>query len=93
MERADHLYGGLTEVACRRCGACVRVRKHSAEHTNIQWNAASVQKCLEFKGKQSAFVPTCSSLHASIDEAVLRGRVSVPSPVPPTIPPSRGSDG
>ena len=78
MERADHLYGGLTEVTCLRCGACVLVRKHSAQHTNIQWTAASVATCLEFKGKQSAFVPTCSSLHASIGEAVLRGRVSVP---------------
>jgi hypothetical protein len=78
MERADHLYGGLTEVACLRCGACVKVRKHSAQHTNIQWSGASVGQCVEFKGRQSAFVPTCSSLHASVEVAVHEGRVSVP---------------
>jgi hypothetical protein len=78
MERADHLYGGLTEVACRLCGACVRVRKHSAQHTNIQWSSGSVGRCLEFEGRQSAFVPTCSSLRDSIDLAVHLGLVSVP---------------
>ena len=78
MERADHLYGGLADVACRRCGACVKVRKHSAHHTNVQWTSASVQTCAEFKGRESAFIPSCSSLRDSIDLAVLEGRVTVP---------------
>ena len=76
MERADHLYGGLTEVACRICGGCVMVRKHSPQHTNIQWSAAAVGKCLEFKGKQSASIPTCAGLGLSIDEAVQTGQLS-----------------
>jgi hypothetical protein len=78
MERADHLYGGLTDVTCRLCGACVQVRKHSPQHTNVQWMPSSVQTCVEFKGRESAFIPTCSSLRDSIDLAVLEGRVSVP---------------
>jgi hypothetical protein len=78
VERADHLYGGFTEVTCRRCGTCVRVRKHSAQHTNVQWTSASVQSCVEFKGRESAFIATCSGLRDSIDLAVLEGRVSVP---------------
>jgi len=78
MERADHLYGGLTEVACRLCGACVRVRKHSARHTNVQWSSAAVAACAEFKGRESASIPTCLSLRDSIEEAVRAGRVRVP---------------
>ena len=78
MERADHLYGGLTDVTCRLCGACVKVRKHSAQHTNVQWNSGSVQVCVEFKGRESAFIPTCSNLRDSIGLAVAEGRVSVP---------------
>ena len=56
----------------------MRVRKHSPQHTNVQWTPGSVQTCLEFKGRESAFVPTCSSLRDSIDLAVVEGRVSVP---------------
>lgn len=78
MERADHLYGGLTDVTCRRCGAWVKVRKHSAQHTNIQWSPTATGRCLEFQGRESAFIPTCSSLRDSIDLAVRDGRVSVP---------------
>jgi hypothetical protein len=78
MERADHLYAGLTEVTCRRCGACVLVRKHSAQHTDIQWTSASLRRCVEFEGLESACIPTCSSLSDSIGLAVREGRVSVP---------------
>lgn len=78
MERVDHLYGGLQEVTCRECGACVRVRKHSPPHTIVQWTTAAVDACVEFKGHESARVPTCLSLRASIDEAVRAGRVEVP---------------
>lgn len=93
MERVDHLYAGLTDLTCRLCGACVRVRKHSAQHTDVQWTPASVQVCVEFQGRESASIPTCSSLSDSIDLAVREGRVSVPLPIPPTIPPSRSPDG
>ncbi len=78
MERADHLYGGLTNVACRLCGACVKVRKHSAQHTNVQWTSDAVRTCVEFKGRESAFIPTCSNLRDSIEVAVTQGRVRVP---------------
>jgi hypothetical protein len=78
MERADHLYGGMQAVTCLACGACVLVRKHSARHTNVQWSTAAVEECMEFKGRESAFVPTCSSLRESIEGAVRAGLVQVP---------------
>lgn len=78
MERADHLYGGMTPVACQRCGVEVMVRKHSARHTNVQWTAAAVSACPFFDGQPSALVPTCLDLRDSISKAVHDGRLEVP---------------
>ena len=74
-----------TQVACGRCGAVVEVAKFSLQHTSVQWTADAVLTCAEFgahvaDGGSSALVATCSSLRASIDDAVTNGRVEVLPP-------------
>ena len=47
-DQQAYLYAGLRELACDRCGALVRVKKNSPEHTSVQWSAESVRGCAEF---------------------------------------------
>jgi hypothetical protein len=63
----------------------VLVAKFSPEHTSVQWDAAAVAACREFAGpgapgKRGALIPTCTSLRSSIEEAVVRGRLTVAPP-------------
>ncbi|WP_436535432.1 hypothetical protein [Actinoplanes sp. HUAS TT8] len=74
-ERQEYLEGGLSELACERCAALVRVRKSSLEQTSVQWTTAAAGQCDTDLG---ALVPTCPGLQASIERAVLAGRLEVP---------------
>ena len=70
------------EVACRRCGTVVGVRKNSVSQTSIQWRGDSASTCEELAeqraaGRHPALVPRCSALSASIDDAVRAGAVPV----------------
>lgn len=72
-------------VECGRCGAVVEVAKFSLAHTSVQWTPEAVPRCAEFSaalaaGRPSALVATCSSLRASIEDAVAGGRVEVLPP-------------
>ena len=75
-----HLEGGLRELACEGCGALVRVRKSSPEHTSIQWTTRAVRQCAEFAarvalGETTALVDGCSTLRATIERAAREGRL------------------
>jgi hypothetical protein len=81
----DERDAGFSPVECARCGAAVQVAKFSPQHTSVQWSAAAVRACAEFgaraaAGEQTALIDTCASLRASIDRAVLDGRLEVSPP-------------
>ncbi|MDX6197127.1 MAG: hypothetical protein QOJ79_278 [Actinomycetota bacterium] len=70
------------DVACRRCGTVVGVRKNSMSQTSIQWRGDSASTCTELAerraaGLHPALVPKCGALTESIDEAVQAGLVQV----------------
>jgi hypothetical protein len=81
----DERRASYRRVECDRCGAAVQVAKFSAQQTSVQWTTASVLACAEFtaraaEGEQSARIDTCASLRASIDRALLQGRLEVSPP-------------
>ncbi len=77
-----YLYAGLRGLACDRCGALVRVKKNSPEHTSIQWSGESVPGCAEFadRGGPTALIPTCAGMRDSVERAVREGRLEVRRP-------------
>lgn len=84
MPRVDERDASREEadVACRRCGTVVGVRKNSPAQTSIQWRGDSASRCTELAerlaaGRHPALVPTCEALATSIDEAVAAGRVRI----------------
>jgi hypothetical protein len=88
--RSDDRRGAAQSVDCARCGASVQVVKFSPEHTSVQWTAAAMGCCAEFRdraaeGTRSALIGGCGALRASIDRAVTAGAVTV-------APPSYGAD-
>jgi hypothetical protein len=75
-----YLESGLRELACRGCGALVRVKKSSPQHTSIQWTTRAVRECAEFAarvalGETTALVDGCATLRETIDRAVREGRL------------------
>jgi hypothetical protein len=70
VDRREFLETGLVDVECDRCGAGVRVRKTSAEHTSIQWDARAQQRCAAFDLRTG-----CPHLRAGIDRAVAEERL------------------
>ena len=75
-----YLEGGLRELACEGCGARVRVKKNSPQHTSIQWTTRAVRECAEFSarvalGETTALVDGCATLRATIDRAAREGRL------------------
>jgi hypothetical protein len=73
-DKEFYLTGGLREIECRACHACVQVKKYSPFHTSVQWNVEARSRCLELDGAENpAMVPTCSRLSASIDHGVAEG--------------------
>jgi hypothetical protein len=77
-DRRAYLEGGLTEIACDRCAARVRVRKTSPAQTSVQWTVRAVDQCDEL-ADQSALVRTCGALRDSIERAVREGRLDTDS--------------
>ncbi|HET9499747.1 MAG TPA: hypothetical protein VFO98_05770 [Marmoricola sp.] len=72
----------LAEVACLDCLARVGVKKNSEHHTSVQWDAASLAACQEFRRLASQpggrrVHDTCSRLRSSIDRAVADGTVEI----------------
>ena len=72
-------------VECARCGATVGVVKFSPQHTSVQWSAAALGCCAEFRaraadGTRSALIDGCATLRDSIDAAVASGRLAVSPP-------------
>jgi hypothetical protein len=73
-EYAEYLEGGLTEVACARCGVTVLAKKNSPQHTSVQWTRQAVEGCMEFAvraalGEPTALIPGCGSLLDSVERA------------------------
>lgn len=84
-DREHYLRGGMTEIECRSCHACVMVKKTSPHHTSVQWNAQARARCDELEraraeGKNTAMMPTCPRLSASIDHGVAEGIIPPESP-------------
>jgi hypothetical protein len=82
---SDERHASLGPVSCARCGAAVLVAKFSLQHTSVQWSAAAVRTCAEFRalaadGRPTALVEGCASLRDSIDAAVAAGRLEVSPP-------------
>lgn len=72
----------MQELACRRCGTTVLVRKDTFAQTSIQWCTDPGRSCAELAerraaGASTARVAACESLRASIDDAVASGRLPV----------------
>ena len=75
-----YLEDGLRQLACRGCGALVRVKKTSPQHTSIQWSTQAVRECAEFAtrvalGETTALVDGCTTLRETIERAVREGRL------------------
>jgi hypothetical protein len=87
-DRAHYLRGGMSEIECRACHACVLVKKTSSFHTSVQWTTDARERCNELEpaddsGKAllpGAMMPTCPRLSASIDHGVAEGIIPAESP-------------
>lgn len=93
--RADDRHATAWPVRCAGCGATVEVVKFSPQHTSVQWTAAAVDCCAEFRdraaeGTRSALVGGCAALRTSIDAAVAAGQVAI---APPAYGPPDATDG
>lgn len=85
-DRKHYLRGGMTEIECRTCHACVLVKKTSPHHTSVQWNDDALDRCAEIaaireSGGNPALLPTCPRMSASIDHGVAEGIIARESPV------------
>ncbi|HEV2243900.1 MAG TPA: hypothetical protein VGR98_22860 [Streptosporangiaceae bacterium] len=82
---ADEREAGFRPVECERCGASALVAKFTPRHTSVQWSLESVRACAEFSarvvaGEQTALIEACAGMRASIDRAVLEGRLAISPP-------------
>ncbi len=70
-------------VACDRCGTEVLVHKSSYHQTSVQWSGTAAQQCEMLRDAADADrldveAHSCPALRASIDRAVVEGRLPVP---------------
>ncbi|MGW0042865.1 hypothetical protein [Rhodococcus sp. NPDC003348] len=70
----------MQELDCRTCGNPVLVETYSPTHTSVQWLEDASVRCAEFRalaqqGVNTASVPSCAALKATVDEAVRSGRL------------------
>lgn len=84
-DRRHYLRGGMSEIECRTCHACVLVKKTSPHHTSVQWNDDALARCSEIaairaSGGNPALLPTCPRMSASIDHGVAEGIIAPESP-------------
>ncbi|MFD3536221.1 hypothetical protein [Streptomyces sp. NPDC058664] len=75
----------MRPVECAACGNQVLCEKFSPAHTSVQWTADAAVVCAEFRdrtgrGGNTALIPTCRALRASIDRAVEAGTLPVGTP-------------
>ncbi|MEE2032604.1 hypothetical protein [Rhodococcus chondri] len=84
IDKINYLDSGQHEVTCRECGTCVLVRKNSYKHTSVQWQDDPDTVCPTFRdtgiAAGTSITPRegCPQLQASIEQAVLDGRITVP---------------
>jgi hypothetical protein len=83
--RPDERKARYCPVYCDVCGAVVRAAKFSVQHTSVQWDADAVRRCAEFArrvaaGERTPLIERCEALRASLDAAVLDGRLPVEPP-------------
>nr|WP_066474763.1 hypothetical protein [Skermania piniformis] len=77
-DRYTYLDAGMTPVRCAGCAATVLVRKHSPQHTSIQWTSDPTGSCAEFADAPGPGLGrSCGRLRASIEHAVLEGMLPV----------------
>jgi hypothetical protein len=85
-DRRAYLEGGLTELACERCAAEVRVRKSSPAQTSVQWTVQAMACCPELSERTGIMptgtVRTCVALRDSIERAVREGRLCAQDSTP-----------
>jgi hypothetical protein len=86
-----YLEDGLRTLSCAGCGALVRVKKSSPQHTSIQWTTRAVRECAEFSarvalGETTALVDGCATLRDTIDRAAREGRLEAHAAVSPAQP-------
>lgn len=73
----------MQPVQCSTCGACVEVRKSSWDQTSIQWDAESLQSCVQRRADSPGAGPNgrsfggCAALRESIREAAVRGDITI----------------
>ncbi|MYR06844.1 hypothetical protein GTV32_11245 [Gordonia sp. SID5947] len=87
-DRDHYLRGGMREIECRSCHACVLVKKTSSFHTSVQWNTEARARCDHLEPDHStgrallpgAMMPTCPRMSASIDHGVAEGIIPDQSP-------------
>lgn len=84
-DKVHYLDGGLHEIECRACHACVLVKKTSPSQTSVQWTAQARAACTELRsvhesGGNPAMTPTCGRLSASIDHGVAEGIIAPHGP-------------
>jgi hypothetical protein len=72
MDRADYLHGGLTPVDCGRCAASVLVKKHSLQHTSVQWGPEAM-RTLAALGAEVIRHPTLTgTIDRDVELAIVR---------------------
>jgi hypothetical protein len=82
---ADERRASPRPVRCARCGADVLVAKFSPQRTSVQWTAAALAACAEFRARtggaaRTALIEGCGALRDSVDAAVASGRLAVAPP-------------
>ncbi|WP_068268827.1 hypothetical protein [Aldersonia kunmingensis] len=68
----------MQELMCHTCRNHVLVEKYSPTHTSVQWLADAESACPEFArraaaGEHSNWIPTCTALRDSIEQAAESG--------------------
>ncbi|WP_235686677.1 hypothetical protein [Tomitella gaofuii] len=76
----------MQPITCNQCGTSVLVEKYSPQHTSVQWlgDAASTCPRLQMEnasalggGERGTTDRICPALHATIDQAVRDGALTV----------------
>ncbi|TQF74644.1 hypothetical protein FK531_00615 [Rhodococcus spelaei] len=75
----------MQELSCTSCGNRVLVERYSPTHTSVQWLADAESACPEFArraalGEHSNWIPTCSALRDSIEQATREGVLETDAP-------------
>ncbi|MET8795917.1 hypothetical protein ABZV91_05570 [Nocardia sp. NPDC004568] len=77
----------MQPLACRSCAARVSVAKYSPAHTSVQWTADASRACREMAAGHGDYLPRCTSLDRTIDDAVAHGEVAMTTRSEPVVAP------